>query len=146
MAVFEKAFAKTVAAEGGYVNNPNDRGGETYMGITRKNHPKLKMWQTIDFYKTNVPNRKTKDLNSILSHIKDIQEEVKSVYKTNYWDPLKLDLINSQRVANEFFDISVNCGTKAAIKSMQRTAGLVETGRMNTQTIEYYVKRYKGKS
>ena len=143
MAVFEKAFAKTVAAEGGYVNNPNDRGGETYMGITRKNYPKLKMWATIDKLKNILSKR---DLNSKLSKNEDIQKEVKEVYKKNYWTPLKLDLINSQRVANEFFDISVNCGTKAAIKSMQRTAGLVETGRMNTQTIEYYVKRYKGKS
>ena len=33
MASFTKAFAKTVAAEGGYVNNPNDKGGETYMGM-----------------------------------------------------------------------------------------------------------------
>ena len=143
MAVFEKAFAKTVAAEGGYVNNPNDRGGETYMGITRKNYPKLKMWATIDKLKNVLSKR---DLNSKLSKDEDIQKEVKEVYKKNYWMPLKLDLINSQRVANEFFDISVNCGTKAAIKSMQRIAGLVETGRMNTQTIEYYVKRYKGKS
>lgn len=143
MALFEKAFAKTVAAEGGYVNNPNDRGGETYMGITRKNYPKLKMWATIDKLKNVLSKR---DLNSKLSKDEDIQKEVKEVYKKNYWTPLKLDLINSQRVANEFFDISVNCGTKAAIKSMQRTAGLVETGRMNTQTIEYYVKRYKGKS
>ena len=142
MAVFEKAFAKTVAAEGGYVNNPNDRGGETYMGITRKNYPKLKMWATIDKLKNILSKR---DLNSKLSKDEDIQKEVKEVYKKNYWTPLKLDLINSQRVANEFFDISVNCGTKAAIKSMQRTAGIVETGRMNTQTIEYYVKRYKGK-
>lgn len=143
MAVFEKAFEKTVAAEGGYVNNPNDRGGETYMGITRKNYPKLKMWATIDKLKNILSKR---DLNSKLSKDEDIQKEVKEVYKKNYWTPLKLDLINSQRVANEFFDISVNCGTKAAIKSMQRTAGLVETGRMNTQTIEYYVKRYKRKS
>lgn len=143
MALFEKAFAKTVAAEGGYVNNPNDRGGETYMGITRKNYPKLKMWATIDKLKNILSKR---DLNSKLSKDGDIQKEIKEVYKKNYWTPLKLDLINSQRVANEFFDISVNCGTKAAIKSMQRTACLVETGRMNTQTIEYYVKRYKGKS
>lgn len=146
MASFEKAFTKTVKAEGGYVNNPNDKGGETYMGITRKNHPKLKMWETIDFYKTNVPNRKPKDLNSILHGIKAIQEEVKVVYKTSYWDPLKLDDINSQAVANQFFDVSVNCGVKAAIKMMQRIANLPQTGRMNAQTIDYYAKKYKRKS
>lgn len=140
MALFEKAFAKTVAAEGGYVNNPNDRGGETYMGITRKNYPKLKMWTTIDKLKNILSKR---DLNSKLTKDEDIQKEVKEVYKKNYWTPLKLDLINSQRIANQFFDISVNCGVTAAIKTMQRVAGVKETGRMNTQTIDYYAKRHR---
>ena len=146
MADFEKAFAKTIKAEGGYVNNPNDKGGETYMGITRKNHPKLNMWKIIDFYKTNVPNRKPKELNSILCRIKDIQEEVKTVYRKNYWNPIKLDMIYSQRIANQFFDISVNCGTYSAIKAMQRVAGVKETGKLDDKTIDYYVKRHKRKS
>ena len=63
MADFEKAFAKIIKAEGGYVNNPNDKGGETYMGITRKNHSKLKMWKLIDELK-NILN--IKDLNTKL--------------------------------------------------------------------------------
>ena len=143
MASFTRAFAKTVAAEGGYVNNPNDKGGETYMGITRKNHSKLKMWATIDKLKTTLTKR---ELNAALKKDGDVQAEVRIVYKTNYWDPLKLDDINSQPVANQFFDVSVNCGLKAAIKMMQRIANLPQTGRMNTQTIDYYAKKYKRKS
>lgn len=140
MADFEKAFAKTIKAEGGYVNNPNDKGGETYMGITRKNHPKLKIWKLIDELK-NILN--IKDLNAKLKRNEDVQNEIKSVYRKNYWNPLKLDIIYSQRIANQFFDISVNCGTYAAIKAMQRIAGVKETGKMNAQTIDYYVKRHK---
>lgn len=140
MAIFSRAFAKTVVAEGGYVNNPNDKGGETYMGITRKNHSKLKMWTTIDKLKTTLTK---KELNAALKKNGDVQAEVRIVYKTNYWDILKLDNVTSQRIANQFFDIAVNCGTTAAIKAMQRVAKLPETGRMNTQTINYYARRIK---
>ena len=142
MASFTRAFAKTVAAEGGYVNNPNDKGGETYMGITRKNHSKLKMWATIDKLKTTLTKR---ELNAALKKDGDVQAEVRIVYKTNYWDPLKLDDINSQPIANQFFDVTKKRKLKAAIKMMQRIANLPQTGRMNTQTIDYYVRKYKRK-
>ncbi len=33
------SLAFTLKHEGGYVNNPNDRGGETNWGISKKNHP-----------------------------------------------------------------------------------------------------------
>ena len=36
---FDRAFVTTMQSEGGYVNNPKDPGGETYMGISRNNYP-----------------------------------------------------------------------------------------------------------
>jgi len=36
MSSFDKAWAKTGMAEGGYVNDPSDSGGETNHGITIK--------------------------------------------------------------------------------------------------------------
>ena len=36
MADFRLAYKKIEAAEGGYVNDPDDKGGETYKGISRK--------------------------------------------------------------------------------------------------------------
>lgn len=38
MAEFNIAFQKTLTHEGGYVNDPEDSGGETYKGISRNNH------------------------------------------------------------------------------------------------------------
>ena len=32
----------------GYVNDKDDSGGETIYGITRRNHPELKIWNSID--------------------------------------------------------------------------------------------------
>ena len=48
MARFDEAIKKILDHEGGYVNNPKDKGGETYMGISRKAHPKSKVWSIID--------------------------------------------------------------------------------------------------
>ena len=39
MAEFSEAFTQTAAHEGGYSNDPLDRGGETYRGIARVHHP-----------------------------------------------------------------------------------------------------------
>ena len=50
MADFEKGFKKIIANEGGYVNDKDDKGGETFMGITRKNHPNILLWGIIDDY------------------------------------------------------------------------------------------------
>ena len=39
MAHFERAIDKTLAWEGGYVNDPKDPGGETKYGISKRAHP-----------------------------------------------------------------------------------------------------------
>ena len=48
MAQFEPAFEKTMKFEGGYANNPADRGGETYRGIARKIWPGWNGWPLVD--------------------------------------------------------------------------------------------------
>lgn len=140
MANFDKAFDKTVKAEGGYVNNKNDKGGETYMGVTRKNHPSLHMWEWVDNYKKQF---KGKLLNTKLKECIPVQKDVKEVYYNFYWKKLRLDEVTYQKVANQFFDNAINCGVVATIKMMQRLANLPQTGRMTEKTIAYYVKRNK---
>jgi lysozyme family protein len=39
MANFEEAFEATMAAEGEYVDDPKDPGGETYKGVARSRNP-----------------------------------------------------------------------------------------------------------
>ena len=48
MADFEKAFINTMGYEGGYVYDPDDAGGETYKGISRRYHPSWPGWRIID--------------------------------------------------------------------------------------------------
>jgi lysozyme family protein len=48
MADFEIAYGETELREGGYVNDPVDRGGETHRGVARKFHPDWSGWKIID--------------------------------------------------------------------------------------------------
>ena len=49
MANFNQAFKKVMSAEGGYVNDPDDPGGETYKGVARKMNPRWSGWAIVGF-------------------------------------------------------------------------------------------------
>lgn len=113
MANFDLAFQQTMGVEGGYNNDPTDRGGETYKGISRKYEPDWPGWNIIEDLKnkTNFPKNLNQD--------QELQELVKEVYKEKYWDVNKLDSISDQDVANEMFDTGVNMGTRLATTYLQ---------------------------
>lgn len=118
MANFNEAYKLTAAIEGGYVNDPTDRGGETYKGISRKFHPNWSGWDYID---------ECKSFDAIDPIINDsfIEVDVKEFYKNNYWDKLKGDCYNSQDVANELYDTAVNMGVGTAAKFLQKSINLL---------------------
>lgn len=132
MANFKIAFNKVVLHEGGYVNDPKDRGGETFMGIARKYHSTSRMWKIIDEYKKVYS---VKELTTILKRDNDIMNCVLNIYKQEYWDKLKLDHLTSQAVANEIFDTGVNMGITKAVKLMQRVLGIKEDGKITDELI-----------
>ena len=45
---FKKALEHMLKFEGGYANDPNDSGGETFRGVSRRNWPKWPGWPLID--------------------------------------------------------------------------------------------------
>lgn len=118
MADFEKAFNKIIANEGGYVNDKDDKGGETFMGITRKNHPTIYLWEVIDRY-IDMYNS-TYGLVKYIKNNESAMNSIKSVYKKHYWDKLLLDKIISQQIANELFDDCVNRGVSATLRLIRR--------------------------
>jgi len=73
MAEFKPAFQNTITTEGGYVNDPQDPGGETYKGIARKIYSKWSGWQTIDMLKrqSGFPGNIDKDV-SIQQSVEDL--------------------------------------------------------------------------
>ncbi len=115
MANFEIALKKLLIHEGGYVNDPNDKGGETYKGISRVNHKKDNLWTYIDDYKRLYSND-MKKFKTAISKDYNINKRVNDIYKTSYWNPFKLDKVKNQELAEQIFDDAVNRGVAAACK------------------------------
>lgn len=126
MADFQAAFPLIAKNEGGYANVTGDAGGETYAGITRKNFPQWGGWAIVDASK---PLRN----NEVIS-TDQMTGLVESFYKTNFWDTIQLNAINSQRVANFTFDWNVNSG-KFAVRGLQTAAGVAADGIIGPMTI-----------
>jgi lysozyme family protein len=64
-------------------------------------------------------------MNSVLSQNPAFQADIARFFKSDYWDPLKLDQVSDQQIANNLFDCSVNQGEGLARLFMQRAANFV---------------------
>lgn len=137
MAQFDKEFDELILAEGGYVNDKDDAGGETYLGISRKNNPNWVGWEVID-------KEKKKGLKDITSRLKKditLTNSAKLLYKQNYWDVLELDDIPSQGIAHQLFDTCVNCGKATAIRIAQQVLMMTVTGKWSEE-LKYNLMQY----
>jgi lysozyme family protein len=103
---FDRALAFTLKWEGGYANDPLDKGGETNKGITKA---------VYDKYRTDrgLPIRSVK----IVSWV-----EIKDIYKLLYWDKCKCDSL-PWPLSICVFDLAVNSGCKRAIELLQEVLG-----------------------
>jgi len=114
MAEFAPAFENTMRNEGGYANHPDDPGGETYRGISRRWHPDWPGWIIID---------RVKDYPSFPAGLESdnaLNESVRYFYRVEYWDKISGDIIPSQALANEIFDTSVIMESYWAISFLQQ--------------------------
>lgn len=105
MKPFDYAFEQTLCLEGGYSDDPADRGGKTNWGITEAT--------LNDAYLQGIVT------TCYVSELK--KEEARLIYKTFYWDPLKLDAVLSPAIAAEIFDTAVNMGIGTAVKIIQNS-------------------------
>ena len=131
MANFQTALKRTEKYEGGYADDSDDLGAETYKGISRKANPGWEGWPLVDNYKKRYKNFKTH-----LDKDNELQKKVESLYRDNYWTPVRGDEINSQKMAEEIFDMAVNAGVSKAVKLAQKMVGLPQSGVMTTATVE----------
>jgi len=113
MADFKIAVQKTLVHEGGYVNNPNDKGGPTKYGITQADMPGV-------------------DIANITA------DQAIAYYAEHYWKPL-YSQINDQLLAEKLFDMGVLFGVGTAVKllqfSMQPHINLVSDGTFGPNTL-----------
>jgi lysozyme family protein len=88
MANYKKVIPFILQAEGGYVNNPSDKGGETNKGIT---------WNTwVSFYGDTTASH-----NRFIVMMSD---DWGQVFKKGYWDKCLADQITDQAIANTIAD------------------------------------------
>lgn len=149
MADFLTAYLHTARNEGGYANSPNDKGGETYAGVSRKNWPNWKGWGFIDAIKRQF-GTSAATINMHAGSSETIQALVKEFYKTNFWYPNNLHLINDQQLATNVYDFGVNAGIGTAAKRLQRASNsvcgnLVVDGKIGSASI-VAINKLDGKS
>src|SRR5690606_35935067 len=113
MANFELAYAKTNANEGGYANDPIDRGGETYKGIARNHWPNWHGWVIIDKIK-KLHGTGVAKIDRMAAQDSTLQRLVELFFKERFWDVHGLDNILHQRIAEEMYDTGVNMGADIA--------------------------------
>lgn len=132
MADFERAYLKTMGHEGGYVYDPDDAGGETYRGISRRFHPLWFGWRVINKIKAESENGRfseTPEINNLL------QQAVSDFYKQFYWDRFQGNAIPDQALAEELFDTSVNMGIHRAVIFLQESLNLLNRNQKNYSDI-----------
>src|SRR5882672_5159433 len=114
MATFKESLSKTLLHEGGYVNDPDDPGGETYKGVARNLFGKWDGWTIIDQLKkqSGLPAEAfgVGRLSVSLDRNQELQSKVEEFFQNNFWDRIKGDDISNQQVADSIFDFAVNAG------------------------------------
>lgn len=101
---FEQIVENVLIHEGGYVNDPLDKGGETNFGISKR-------W---------FPDVNIKELS---------KQEAINIYYNNYWIPSRAKELPNN-IQSTYFDMCVNMGQSQAVKILQRTINSVETTRI----------------
>lgn len=129
MAKFNPALLKVLSHEGGYVNDPDDLGGETYKGIARKSHPAWPGWHIID------QSKKDKSFPVTLVDDLNLQQLVEQFYFESFWEPLRADQIQNQTSAESVFDFAVNAGLNTSVRLVQSIVGTNIDGIIGEKTL-----------
>ena len=94
--MFDNIIEEVLKHEGGYVNGPDDAGGETNYGIAKKFNPDV-------------------DIKNLT------KDGAKEIYYNKYWIPSKADKV-PDKLKHIYFDMVVNFGKRGAVKVLQQAA------------------------
>lgn len=105
---FPEVIDRVLGHEGGYVNDPNDPGGETQWGISKRSYPDV-----------DIKNLSRAD--AVL------------IYKRDFWDAASLGKM-PKSIAYQALDFAVNSGIGTAIRALQRAIGVAPDGHIGPVT------------
>ncbi|HWP59514.1 MAG TPA: glycosyl hydrolase 108 family protein [Candidatus Acidoferrales bacterium] len=98
---FDTAFDRTLGHEGGYTNDPEDPGGETNWGISKRSYPDV-------------------DIKNLT------RDGAKVIYQRDFWAPVASKLDDA--LVYQLFDAAVHHGIGNAIRMLQRAVGVADDG------------------
>ena len=99
---FDIAFDRLMGHEGGYVNHPNDPGGETKWGVSKRSYPDV-------------------DIKNLT------REQAKAIYKRDFWERIHADEMYDG-VAFQALDFAINSGIETSIRKLQQAVGVADDG------------------
>lgn len=111
---FDKAFDRLISHEGGYVNHPDDPGGETNWGVTAQVARECGYFGSM------------RELS---------RETAKRIAKEAYWDRCKADQY-AFPIAFQVFDAAYNHGVGTAIRFLQRAVNVADDGKVGPITLK----------
>jgi lysozyme family protein len=95
--------------EGGYVNNPNDPGGETNMGISKHSYPNL-------------------DIKNLTV------DQATQIYYTDFWIPAGCKFALKMPLDLYMFNFAVTSGVEESILMTQQLIGVTQDGQWGPNT------------
>jgi lysozyme family protein len=123
---WDKSFDMVVAHEGGFTNDQRDKGNHLSDG-----REGCTMWGcTQAVWEKYVGHEVTQDDMKALK-----KEDVKPVYKRDYWDAVRGDDLPTG-VDYAVFDFAINAGPAAARKMIQRALGVNPDGAIGPATMK----------
>jgi len=114
---FDDALEVAFVVEGGFVNDPDDRGGATNMGVTQRTYD---LWLATE-------GRSSRPVRKITKH------EVATIYRDNYWNAVGADSM-AWPLSLVMFDAAVNHGVHGANKLLQQALGVGVDGIVGPKT------------
>lgn len=113
MSVFNTIFERLMLHEGGYVNHPNDPGGETMWGVTKR------VAQAHGYYG---------DMRKLP------KSTAKAITEKSYYKAVKGDQLD-RLIAWQLTDAAYNHGNRQAVKFLQRAVGVTADGLIGPRTL-----------
>lgn len=113
MSVFDIIFERLMLHEGGYVNHPNDPGGETMWGVTKR------VAQAHGYHGS------MRKLPKALA---------KQITEKSYYKAVKGDQLD-RLIAWQLTDAAYNHGNRQAVKFLQRAVGVTVDGLIGPRTL-----------
>ena len=118
MSTFDACLRFTLAAEGGFVDNPRDPGGATNMGVTLAT---LRVWE-------DSPDLGVAAVRALTAAV------VTPIYGADYWNKLRCDALPAG-VDLMAFDFAVTSGTLRSAKMLQVQLGCDADGSVGPDTL-----------